>query len=85
MLTTCRSRAVQSRRLLARRRSPRRRLFAPLSRVLPSSPVPVSARPIPRSTDKHANISSPAVGPVRNYAAEAGGKFERKLPHMNIG
>lgn len=26
-----------------------------------------------------------AVGPVRNYAAEAGGKFERKLPHMNIG
>lgn len=25
------------------------------------------------------------VGPVRNYAAEAGGKFERKLPHMNIG
>ncbi|GAA5890022.1 hypothetical protein JCM6882_009203 [Rhodosporidiobolus microsporus] len=26
-----------------------------------------------------------AAAPVRNYAAEAGGKFERKKPHMNIG
>lgn len=25
------------------------------------------------------------AGPVRGYAAEAGGKYERKLPHMNIG
>ncbi|GAA5935217.1 hypothetical protein JCM1841_006447 [Sporobolomyces salmonicolor] len=38
-----------------------------------------------RSVVPRAVVFARAAGPVRGYAAEAGGKFNRKLPHMNIG
>ncbi|GAA5948978.1 hypothetical protein JCM3765_003975 [Sporobolomyces pararoseus] len=45
----------------------------------------VSALAGARATLPRAAVFARATGPVRTYAAEAGGKFSRKLPHMNIG
>ncbi|BGP17488.1 hypothetical protein JCM10213_004416 [Rhodosporidiobolus nylandii] len=47
-------------------------------------PAPV-ARAAVRFAVPRAAVFGRAAGPVRSYAAEAGGKFERKKPHMNIG
>lgn len=61
-------------------------VFVLLFLALPSSPVPVSDVSLPpRSSSQADRYFSNSDGPVRTYAAEAGGKFSRKLPHMNIG
>ncbi|TNY17622.1 P-loop containing nucleoside triphosphate hydrolase protein [Rhodotorula diobovata] len=38
-----------------------------------------------RAVAPRAAVLGRALGPVRGYAAEAGGKFSRTKPHMNIG
>ena len=69
---------------LARVRSPRPPLSAPSLLAPRSSAVPVRP-PFTFSELYGADAGIPAVGPVRGYAAEAGGKFTRSKPHMNIG
>ncbi|BGP71454.1 translation elongation factor Tu [Rhodotorula toruloides] len=46
---------------------------------------PVSQVAAVRAAAPRVAVLGRAPGPVRGYAAEAGGKYERKLPHMNIG
>ncbi|GAA5871185.1 hypothetical protein JCM3774_006817 [Rhodotorula dairenensis] len=48
-------------------------------------PAPVPKAAALRTAFPRSAVLARTLGPVRNYAAEAGGKFERKLPHMNIG
>lgn len=61
---------------------------AALRAVAPRAAVLGRARASAQSLDNHSTeltVEFPSVGPVRGYAAEAGGKFTRSKPHMNIG
>lgn len=53
--------------------------------TITSSSSRLTSSSSPRMARRSAMLTSAGISAVRTYAAEAGGKFQRKKPHYNIG